>query len=271
MPFVAVKGTHPLRGKRVVVTRARSLGHSFQDRLHQVGATPVSIPALEIAPAFSLSKDSLLSDLAWCNWLMLPSPSVISLWAHEPTLRTATGKETRIATMGKPSAKAYEEGTGLGPSFVHDWSNPVSLAAQLGLGQTDRLLVLGSNRGPGPALAELLAQHSNSRFQPVIQVSCSRALARDLLVLAKGFDAITFTSVSGIRCFMQALQQEWSHGPCAGSACWACIGRSTAAALEEYGIAAQVVCQNPSEADMIAGMSDWFAKQCAFHGGGADV
>lgn len=268
---MAVKGIHPLRGKRVVVTRARSLGHSFQDRLHQVGAIPVSIPALEIAPALGLSQDSLLADLAWCNWLMLPSPSVISLWVNEPTLRTAMGKETQIATMGKPSAKAYEEGTGLGPSFVYDWSKPASLAAQLGLGQTDRLLVMGSNRGPGPALAELLAQQANSRFQSVIQVSCSRALARDLQVLAQGFDAITFTSVSGIRCFMQALRQEWPRDPCADGACWVCIGRSTAAALEEYGISAQVVCQNPSEAAMIAGMRDWFAKQCAFHGDGANV
>ncbi len=268
---MVVKDAHPLRGKRIVITRARSLGSSFQNRLHRLGAIPVSIPALEIAPAGDLFQGPLLSDLAWCHWLMLPSPSVISLWAHASTLHTAMGQETRIATMGQSSAKAYEESTGLCPSFVYDWSHPASLAGQWGLRPTDRLLVLGSSRGPGPTLAELLVRHANSRFRPVMQVSCSRALAGRLRDLAAGFDAVTFTSISGVHCFMQAARRAWPGNHGGGGACWACIGRSTAAALAEYGTCAQVVCRNPSEADMIAGMSDWFAQQGGSRSGHANV
>ena len=271
MPCVAVTGINPLRGKRVVVTRARSLGHAFQNRLLQIGAIPVSIPALEIAPAFSLSKGALLLDLAWCNWLLLPSPSVIAVWANEPKLLAALGNEARIATMGKPSAKAYEERTGLRPSFVYDWSRPMSLAEQLDLHQTDRLLVMGSNRGPGPILAELLTQHANSRFQSVIQVSCSHLLSSALQDLAEGFDAITFTSVSGVHCFMQAAKPVYPCENYADGVCWACIGRSTAAALEEYDISVQVVCQNPSVAEMIAKMSHWFAQHSVFNLEGRNV
>ncbi len=261
---MAVTGMHPLAGKRVVVTRAHSLGQSFQHRLHHIGAIPVSIPAIEIAPAWSLPPGGLLSDLAWCNWLILPSPSVIALWANTSQLRAAIGTETQIATLGQSSAQAYEARTGLRPSFVYDWSQSGSLAVQLGLGPTDRLLVMGSSQGPGPTLTELLARHANSRFRPVIRISCSRTLARDLQRLAHGFDAITFTSASGVHCFMQASQGQRGRDHGADGVCWACIGRSTAAALAEYGTVAQVICQNPSEMDMIADMNDWFAQQCIF-------
>ncbi len=260
-----------MRGKRVVITRSRSLGFSLQARLHQIGAIPVSIPALEIAPALHLAPSSLRTDLAWCNWLMLPSPSVIALWANAPKLLAALGPETRIATMGQSSAKTYAESTGHNPGFIYDWSNPLSLAVQLDLDQDDRLLVLGSNRGPGPVLTGLLTQHPHSKFRPVLRVSCSRTLACDMQSLANGFDAITFTSSSGVHCFMQAARQgrPWDHG--GDRVCWACIGHATATALAEYGTVAQVVCQNPSEANMVARMSTWFAQRHSFHAGEANV
>ena len=257
---MAVNGVSPLQGKKVVVTRARSLGSSFEDRLHKNGAVPVPIPALEIVPFRNLSEGTLPNYLARCDWLFLPSPSVIAAWGSQPRLFSSLKGKARIATMGEPSAKAYRESSGRPPHFVYKWNSSSNLEEQLKLRPSDVLLVLGSNKGPGPVLAELLSTHANSVYQPVIEVACSPSLSSDLQFLREDVQAITFTSASGVHCFLQAALAEGLGEVFHEGVCIACIGRATAAALREYGIDAQVVCLNPSEVNLMANMGSWFVS-----------
>ncbi len=261
MPFVALTGVSSLQGKRVVVTRARGLGSSFQDRLLKKGAVPVHIPAIEITPFQNLSEGSLTNEVARCNWLFLPSPSVINTWCSHPRLYSSIGKETRVATMGKSSAIVYRNSSGRLPHFVYKWNSECNLQEQLNLDPSDVLLILGSNRGPGPVLAELLSAHANSVYLPVIEVACSPSLSNDLKVLLDDdVHAITFTSASSVHCFMQASLAEGLRRVFHEGVCIACIGRTTAAALREYGIVAKVVCLIPSEDDLMASIGSWFSR-----------
>ena len=258
---MAVTTKSPLYGKKVVVTRSLNLGNSFKSRLEQLGAVPLSVPALDIAPTLSIVEGLLRTDLAWCDWILLTSPSVISTWAKNTHFRKTIECNWRIAVLGPPSAHAYQRFFGKAPNFAYDWKNSGTLADQMQLQPSQHFLVLGSNQRPGPTLAELLVQHPNCRFRQVIQVSCSPSLGSDLALLANGFDAIAFTSSSGVQCFMQALLPIWHGGMDTDEICFTCIGSATAAALQEWGISAKVVCRSPTEADMISGMSLWFAQQ----------
>lgn len=255
----------PLWGKKVVVTRTRSLGCSFNTRLQQLGAVPLSIPSLDITSTASLAEGLLGNDLAWCDWILLPSPSVVSEWARMIPLLASNELNQQVAVLGSPSAKACQRFLGKEPNFVYDWNIGGPLADQMELEPFTNFLILGSDQGPGPILAELLGQHSSCRLRQIIQVSCSSSLAEDMAILSEGFDAIAFTSSSGVHCFMPEFLPLLQDGKVADETCFACIGPSTAAALGEWGIAAKVICQNPSEEDLIYGMSSWFAKQAPIY------
>lgn len=105
--------TLPLRGLRILVTRARKQAGKLSTLLRRQGATVLEVPTIEIRPPESWSKlDNALRRHQEFNWLILTSVNgVQALGARCRKLRIpiATLRRLKIAAIGPATRKALEE------------------------------------------------------------------------------------------------------------------------------------------------------------------
>ena len=75
----------PLAGRRVLVTRAVRQAGKLSDALRALGAEPVEVPVLEIAPPADLAPlDSALRSLDSYDWLILTSANTVRAVVDHP-------------------------------------------------------------------------------------------------------------------------------------------------------------------------------------------
>ena len=68
----------PLLGKRVLVTRAAEQAATFSRRLRALGAEPIELPAIEIAPPVTFDPlDAALARLSDYAWIIFTSPNAV--------------------------------------------------------------------------------------------------------------------------------------------------------------------------------------------------
>lgn len=262
---MAVTDSGPLQGRRVAVTRPRQLAKPLCDRLRRAGAFPLAIPALIISPLANLCNAQIQADLNWCDWLLLPSPSAVAAWSDSLGKPPGGGIRFRVAVLGQASARYFRSQAGRGPDYVHEWTPGRNLAESLGLSPEERLLVLGSDRGSGPSVSELLRVHSNHRRRALYDVACSPSLLQDMNLLREGCDALVFTSPSAADCFLTVYCGAYPKGLGSASPGIACLGQASAAACRARGMEPDIVCRKPLEQELMTRLSVWFAGKLEAH------
>ncbi|HEY2860039.1 MAG TPA: uroporphyrinogen-III synthase, partial [Terracidiphilus sp.] len=104
----------PLAGKRILVTRAPHQASELADRLRALGATPVLIPTIEIAPPSSFAAlDAALSQLGSFNLVAFTSANGVSAFSDRAKLlgielTASLAPPRRIAVVGPSTARAVE-------------------------------------------------------------------------------------------------------------------------------------------------------------------
>jgi len=105
---VTANHSQPLAGKTILVTRAASQSGQFSDRLQQLGARAVEMPALVIgAPSSWELLDSAIAQLSSFHWLILTSHNAVDCFFQR---LQAKGKDAhslfgiKIAVVGKKTA-----------------------------------------------------------------------------------------------------------------------------------------------------------------------
>jgi uroporphyrinogen-III synthase len=102
-----------LDGIRVLVTRPREAASKLADALRAVGAEPILIPTIELAPPKSwCCLDSALACLRSYDWVLFTSANGVEAFAARARTLNLPPKPRRVAAIGPATARAVEERLG---------------------------------------------------------------------------------------------------------------------------------------------------------------
>jgi uroporphyrinogen III methyltransferase/synthase len=267
-PVAVSHASGPLAGRRIVITRAYEQGGPLLAELRALGAEALECPAIAIAaPADYAPLDAALRALDGYNWLLFTSANGVRAAfdrvrelgldaGQPPAFRLSAG--LRVGAIGPATAATLAE-YGVHADFVPDTYVAEAVLAQIGDVAGQRVLLPRADIAR-PALAEGL----RAKGALVTQVDAYRTVPgagnpRALALLAAGqVDAITFTSSSTVRFFMDILAAEGRDRAEALAALAraqvVCIGPITAATAREAGIPVAAVADEYTAAGVVAAL-----------------
>lgn len=187
---------------RILVTRAARQSSTLADRLRALGAEPVVIPAIEIAPPTSWQAlEDALATLHDFDWIAFTSANAVEAFADRLHSRpvAATGVLPRIASIGPATTRALEA-AGMPPYLTAATAVAESLAdALLPHVEAGTRVLLPRAEVARDVLPDMLRSAGAevaiaSVYRNVIPAGSVEALQR--LFAENPPDAITFTSSS---------------------------------------------------------------------------
>lgn len=242
----------PLRGARVVVTRAREDRGPLEELISARGAEAVAFPCIAFADPLDLTAlDNALRSLGAPG-----GPSAVALSSPQAARRfharllelgldpPAALRDVAIGAAGAGTAAALAH-LGLSASVVPDGAvGAEALAAALGPRLRGRSVLLPRAEGGNPALAEALAR-AGAVVRAAVLYRTVAAPSPDPLgleVLRAGRAAgILFASGSAARGFAALLGSEAAG--LAARAKVACMGKLCAAAARDAGLPVDAVAR----------------------------
>jgi uroporphyrinogen-III synthase len=97
----------PLAGRRILITRAPHQASELVDRLRALGAIPILIPTIEIAPPASFAAlDAALTSLATYDWLVFTSANAVEAFHHRAQFLQLSQLSCPIAAIGPATERA---------------------------------------------------------------------------------------------------------------------------------------------------------------------
>lgn len=230
----------PLHGKTIAVTRPRARMGTLSDKLRRLGANVLECPCIETVP---LENGALLRytlSETW-DWVVLTSPAGVSamrnaLMQAGTDLRALYGM--RFAVIGAGTAQALAQ-YGIQADLVPEVYDGAHLARALTCAALpgEKVLILRAAQGASELTDILRAADIpfadiptyETRYQTDHAAVLQQALAQGNL------DAVTFTSASTVRGFVEAVgAMDYTKFTAL------CIGKQTAAQAEAYGMQVKV-------------------------------
>jgi uroporphyrinogen III methyltransferase/synthase len=229
----------PLFGKKVLITRSRTQASNLRAMLEEVGAQPVELPSVEIAPLEdSTQLDQAVARLGEFNWVIFASTNGVEavfdrLYQQGRDARAFA--KTTIGAIGPATAQALTS-RGIIPDFTPSRSVSEEVVAELSGREWEGQSVLlpGSDIG-----RDVLAQGLAELGAGVERVAAYRtttpqgASDRARRILEQGVDVVTFTSSSTVRNLVDILDGDKHH---LEDSVIACIGPITASTAQEMGL-----------------------------------
>ena len=269
MPSPAPGSGLPLQGRRIVVTRAGDQAGPLLARLQALGAAPLACAAIAIAPPASYAPlDAAIRAIAGYDWVIFTSVNgVAAVMARLAAagLDPAALRDHRLAAIGPATAAALTD-QGLRPAFVPDTYVAEAIVAGIGDMAGQRILLpradiaraaLGAGLRAGGALVDEVTAYRTVPGPGLAAVAG--------LLQAGDVDALTFTSSSTVRYFLQGLDNAGFPGDHlrAGPARPAvvCIGPITAGTAREAGLPVDAVADEYTTDGLIAALVGLFARQ----------
>lgn len=232
-----------LEGARVLVTRPSGRAESLVSGLQALGAVPVLLPAMRIAPVEDFAElDAVLSTLDRYDWVVFTSVNGVESVADRMEALKVDAhslSNKRIAVIGPSTADACEtrfrKPDLMPPEYVSE-----SLADSLGNVEGQRFLLLRADNAR-PNLRQILQERGAS----VEEVTAYRAIpsGEDLSLDQPVPDYITFTSAASARAVADTLRRLGLEFWLAESQL-VCIGPITATAVEEMGCKVAAVAKS---------------------------
>jgi uroporphyrinogen III methyltransferase / synthase len=228
----------PLFGRRIVVTRAAQQSAVLSDRLAELGADVIEMPATRIARLDLSPLRHEISRLDDYGWLIFTSQNAVSIFWEQ---LLGGGRDARalaglaIAAVGPATAGALLE-RGITVDVVPERFVAEGLLEKLG----ERNDVAGSKilyvtaEGSREVLPEGLTSlgASVSLIHPYRSIRDGTGASRLKKALESGtVSAVTFTSASGVRAYVDLVGEEIALRAPAVS-----IGPQTSAAIDAAGI-----------------------------------
>lgn len=215
------------------------------DKLAGRGVQPIAFPVIEFV---SLNADlQIFAQKGAYNWLLFTSVNAVNFYfAQQVEIRAA-----KIGAVGSATAVRLAE-LGCSPDFMPQQFTGEQLA--LGLGDVvDKRILLPRAKGGRPEIITLLRQRgAHVDDVPLYDTVQTMPTAAAWATLANGADVVTFTSPSSVRNFVDLL----TKAPAGFSWDWkktavACIGPSTQAEAEFFGLTVAIVPQQYRIDDLI--------------------
>ena len=100
----------PLANRRILITRAKGQASGLATQLEALGATPILIPTIEIAPPGSYcAMDAALASIRSFDWLIFTSANAVQSFVDRARLLKLDPQARRTAAIGSATAKAIVE------------------------------------------------------------------------------------------------------------------------------------------------------------------
>ena len=230
----------PLEGRRILVTRAAQQAGKLSEGLRALGAIPVEVPVLEIAPPASFGAlDRALQDIGQYDWVIFTSANTVgALKARGEEIGIHPARQCRalVAAVGNATASAARD-AGWNVALIPESYVAESLAVSLQKGdirgkrvllaraEVARDVIPDSLRANG-AIVDVVDAYRN-----VIPAEAPGQLRR---ALAEGLDAATFTSSSSVTHLADVARATNLGFPFSGVPAVS-IGRVTSATLRATG------------------------------------
>src|SRR5262245_58288044 len=231
----------PLRGKRVLITRARRQAGVLAERITALGGVVIELPTIEIvAPGSFVAFDRALDRIESYDWLIVTSVNGV-----EPLLSrlkrggrsVADLKRLKVAAIGSETAKRLQA-AGIRGGLVPKRFHAEGIIDALDRAELNGKRVLIARAAQAREIlpetlrqwgAEVDVVEAYRTVAPAIDVAgIKRRMQRGQL------DVITFTSSSTVVNFVRLLGGGKLSG-IVGTAVVACIGPITAKTVEELG------------------------------------
>jgi uroporphyrinogen-III synthase len=234
-----------LHGKRIIVSRAKEQAGSLSNLLREDGADVLEIPFIEIRPAQSYEAlDKAIENLMAYDWLILTSANgVAALFSRleKQGKSEADLLHLKIAAIGPATRKAIEK-HGIPVDVMPEEYVAEAVVEEMKNQQIrgERVLLVRAKvaRDVIPtALREMGAKvHVMEAYETVVPESSRTAILGALNDPDKKPFAITFTSSSTVKNFVELLGEENAHSNLLDGVKLCSIGPVTSATLKENGL-----------------------------------
>jgi uroporphyrinogen-III synthase len=255
----------PLKGKRIVITRASLQSEVLSSELSKRGAFPTVLPLVSFAePEEFAPLDAAIAEMPRFDWMILTSAQTVraivlrSKNTGRPLVQA--GSKLHVAAVGPVTAEAAKQ-AGLTVQYVANTHNGVALADELGERLRGRQVLLPRSDHANPDLPVALRRHG-AEVTEVIAYRTLRPAAIDQeklsRVLAGEADALLFFSPSAVQHFSELLGKERWHA-LEDKVAITAVGRVTASALRETGAERLVVAPDTTAAAVVQALVEYFA------------
>ena len=210
---------HPLRGRRILVTRPRAQATELADMIRAYGGEPLVFPTIRIEGMLPPDPNLLRAQLAEADWLVFTSRNGVQHFydqLYSAGLDTRALHRLKFAVIGQTTGTALRE-----RGIVADQMPTVYTAAELGktlaLHVSGQRVLLVRVADAPPELAASLRQSGASVAElPVYRVESEISQAEQIqeCLRERQVAAMTFTSPSTIRGFLDNIdnQLRWLEG-----------------------------------------------------------
>jgi uroporphyrinogen-III synthase len=260
--------TNPLKGKRVVVTRAWHQSSEFAQKLEATGAQALLYPCVEIIPPAQCDELDANLRALFANrfdWLLLTSQNtVLALSSRIKALGLDASLPTTVRVAAVGPATAHATATFLGVDVgalpqVFDAESLAQLVHSLVPGQK----VLLPQADIASPMLENKLRESNAKVVSVVAYQTIKGSggAPILDPLKQGLiDVITFASPSAVRFFIERLIDEGGNLNLLKGVCIACIGKVTQKAAFENGLHVSIAPLHHTIDALMAALEEYFGE-----------
>ena len=256
-----------MRGRRIVVTRARAQAAGLIGRLRDLGAEPLECPAISIAPLHDFGElDAAITNLKSYDWVIFTSANGVHAFVSR---LHSLGKEMsdlctrKLGAIG-PATQAELHKLGCKPAFMPDTYVAESIVEQIEGVDGCRILL------PRADIArQALAIGLRDRGAHVDEVTAYNTVhdggtnSLAALLSANSVDAVTFTSSSTVRYTIEGIVAAGYDQAQAiemlNQAAVVCIGPITAATAVESGLRVSVVATEYTTGGLVKALVMLFA------------
>jgi uroporphyrinogen III methyltransferase / synthase len=257
----------PLFGRRIVVTRALEQAGELVDMLEERGAEAIPAPAIRVAaPDDTTDLDRACAEAASYDWIVFTSANGVDHFMHR---LLANGdvrdlKGVRICTIG-PSTASRLQRYGIRVDLTPAESRAEAVADALrgsGSLKGTRILLPRADIAR-ETLVDLLREAEADVVEVVAYRTMPASAERDAdydvyrMLLDRQIDAVTFTSASTVRNFVQIIGREQA-ADLLRTTVVVSIGPVTAEAAQQLGIATTVMPERSTIPDLVDALVEHF-------------
>lgn len=246
----------PLFGKRIVVTRASQQAPALTEKLSELGADVIEMPATQIARLDLASLRVEIGRLSLYDWLIFTSQNAIGIFWEQ---LLGEGKDARalaglkVAAVGPATAGALLE-HGITVDVIPNRFVAEGLLEMM-RGRDDvagKKVLYVTAEGAGDALQRGLKEIGADvtvieAYRSIVDGEGAEKLAR--AIEGGRVDLVTFTSGSAVRGYIDAVGEDLALRVPAAS-----IGAQTSEALREAGIEVKVEAKEATLDGLVSGV-----------------
>lgn len=261
------ENSHPLSGRRIVITRPRSQAGFFVRRIEELGGEVVEFPTIEILPPKSYEPlDRAIEKIRNYDWVVFTSVNGVQhFWARFQYLGRdfADLADVRIAAIGPETAKKLRE-IQLDPHLVPSEYRAEAILQEMSPSEVRHKRILLPRAAKArdilpDTLREWEAEVDVVAAYRTVPAAGDKAGLQKLLMKGE-IDIVTFTSSSTVTHFAAQFKGE-DIAKLLGGTVVACIGPVTQKTAQELGIAVEVIPDEYTVPGLTQAIVNYFLKQ----------